>query len=432
MLTFAAVVGLLVGRFVFAGRGGGGEATTATRPAVGASTEAQLAGLQERLRRAPDDARALTQLAVAYLARARETADPSYLAKAAQAVERSLALDSSQGSTMTAAGLVALARHDFGAALEWGRRAHAAAPDAADPLGVVVDAHIELGQYAEAASAAQQMIDRRPFLASLARVSYLRELHGDQAGAIEAMAQAVTAGSRAPADLAYVQAHLGDLRVASGEVTAAQRAYDQALSQVPGYGPAEVGLSRVAATRGDLGGAVARLEPVVRRLPVAEWAALLGDLHLALAQGERAAAQYDLVRHIQELNRASGVAVDLELARFEADHARDPGGRPEVAVALARTALDQRPTVFAEDAYGWALRQAGRPEEALPHARAAVRLGTADGRLWYHLAAVESDVGLVDDARAHVGKALATTPFLGVRDQPEALALADRLGVPRP
>src|SRR5207247_6239288 len=97
-----------------------------------------------------------------------------------------------------------------------------------------------------------------------------------------------------------------------------------------------------------------------------------------------ASHQYDLVRTIEQLNRANGVAVDLELARFEADHAHDPGADPSAVVAMAGAALAERPTIYAEDAMGWALRQAGRPAEALPHARAAVRLGTADASLWYH------------------------------------------------
>ena len=61
--------------------------------------------------------------------------------------------------------------------------------------GVVVDASNELGRYDEAAEATQHMVDVRPNLASLSRVSYARELHGDLDGAIAAMSQAVTAAA---------------------------------------------------------------------------------------------------------------------------------------------------------------------------------------------------------------------------------------------
>src|SRR4029453_5369998 len=118
----------------------------------------------------------------------------------------------------------------------------------------------------------------------------------------------------------------------------------------------------------------------------------------ALGDPGAATTQYELVRVIERLNRASGVAVDLELARFEADHARDRGADPRRAVAMARRALAERPTIYASDTLGWALRQAGRPRPALPHARAAVRLGTRDAGPWYHPAAVDADLGMTPGA----------------------------------
>lgn len=424
-MAVAVALGALAGRFLFAGGEGSGPSLPPA-PAAGRSSEQQVAALQAALTARPDDPAALTRLAVAYLARVRDTADPSYFRKARQAVERSLALDPQSAAAMTAAGLVALGSHDFSAALDWGRRAHAAAPDTADPLGVVVDAYVELGRYPEGAAAAQDMVDRRPSLAGLARVSYLRELHGDRPGAIAAMTQAVTAGAGNAADVAVVLVLLGDLRLGTGDLAAARDAYDRALERVPALAGAEVGLARAAAAGGDLTGAIARLEPVVSRRPEASSVALLGDLYAATGRGGDAEAQYELVRHIEELNRAGGVAVELELARFEADHAR-----PE-AVGLAEAARAARPTIYADDALAWALRQSGRPEEALPHARSALRLGTADALLWYHLAAVEADLGMVDQARSDLARAFALNPYLTVRDRPAAQLLAESLGVARP
>ena len=148
-----------------------------------------------------------------------------------------------------------------------------------------------------------------------------------------------------------------------------------------------------------------------------------------MGRADDASAQYALVRAVEALNRANGVTVDLELARFEADQARDPGGDPPAAVAMAEVALAARPTVFGEDTMGWALRQAGRAAEALPHAQAAVRFNTGDALLWFHLAIIESDLGLTDEARSHLGRALDINPFLTVRDLPLARELATTLGL---
>ena len=419
-LAVAGVMGVALGRFALAGGDG---APAAPRRSAG-TAEVAVADLQARLGTSPDDPVLLTRLGEAYLVRARETADPSYYSRAAQAFERSQAVAPDRPATLTGLGLLAISRHDFPVALELGRRAHQIDPASPLPLGIVVDAHVELGRYDEATDALQLMLDRRPSLASLSRASYLRELHGDVPGAVTAMTQAAIAGAgSAPADLAYVETLLGDLHLGAGRLAEAEGAYGRALGRADAPA-AEVGLARVAAAGGDLVGAAARLEEVTARLPQPAWLALLGDVHAALGRTADAAASYDLVRQVEALNRDAGVAVDLELARFEADHASMG------AVALARAARDARPTIYADDTLGWALRQAGRPAEALPHAQAAVRLGTADALLWYHLAAVQADLGQLDDARTHLAKALSTNRYLTVRDLPAARDLALRLGIP--
>jgi len=416
---------MLLARFVLAG------STTTTTPAPGAvqgrDAVSTAAALESQLREVPDSPELLTRLGVTYLSRARETVDPTYFTRAGEALSRSRALDADRPPTLVGLGLLALARHDFPAALEFGTRAHELDPASPEALGVIVDAHVELGHYEQAAVAAQEMVDRRPSLASLSRVSYLRELNGDVPGAITAMTQAALAGAGSASDAAYIEALLGDLHLGRGDLERAEAAYLRSTSEVDGFASAEVGLARVAAARDDLGAAIERLEAVVRRLPQPAWVALLGDAYAAAGRTGDATDQYELVRQIEALNRASGVAVDLELARFEADHARDPGAQPEVAVQMAGDALAARPTIFASDTLAWALFQAGRAGEALPHAQAAVRLGTADGLLWYHLAAIEADLGLDDQAGEHVTRALVLSPYLSVRDLPAARALADRL-----
>ena len=363
--------------------------------------------LQQQIRVGGESASLLTDLGVAYLNQARATADPSWYTKAAEALQHAQALAPDDARTLTGAGLLALARHDFTLALSAGQRAHSLQPASPDALGVIVDAEVELGRYPAAAATAQEMVDRRPSLASLSRVSYVRELHGDTSGALAAMTQAAAAGSGSGTDAAYVRALVGDLHLNAGDLDLAEASYRRTLADAPGYGMAEYGLARVAAARGDLDGAAQLLSPLVARLPFSAWVALLGDVEAARGHGGEAARQYELVRTIEALNRSNGVAVDLEVARFEADHARDPGADTARAVTLARSALADRPTIYAEDVTGWALHQAGDSAAALSHARAAVRLGTADAALWYHLAVIETDLGMSAPATADLAHAFA-------------------------
>ncbi|TML92490.1 MAG: tetratricopeptide repeat protein [Actinobacteria bacterium] len=429
-LVVAAVFGLLLGRFIVAGRNDHPVPAPAP-PSDRTSAEARVARLQSQLRAQPDSPALLTQLADAYLVRARETADPTYYNKADQAVARSAALAPDDGHTLTTAAFLDLARHNFGRALERATRAHALNPDDPDPLTAIFDAHIELGQYDAAATTVDEMLSTRPALASYARLSYLRELRGDTPGAIGAMTEAVEAGAGSPDDRAYVLVLLGDLHLGRGDLAVAEANYLRAERDHPDYGPAEVGRARVAAARGDLQGAADRLTATANRLPLPATVALLGDVLDAMGRPSDAARQYDLVRAIESLNRANGVSVDFELARFDADHLGDAGANPAATVAQAQAALAARPTIFAEDALAWALRGARQPADALPHATAAVRLGTQQALLWYHLAVIDADLGRTADARAHLTRAFGIDPHISVRDLPAAQALATQLGVAR-
>src|SRR5829696_960305 len=125
----------------------------------------------------------------------------------AQALER----DPSSLDARVGVGTLALARHDFRAALRDGRAARALAPASFAPFAVLVDAQVELGRYDAAQRTLQRMVDFKPGLASYARVSYFRELHGDLDGASEAMRLAASAAPAAGENRSYIQTLLGNL-----------------------------------------------------------------------------------------------------------------------------------------------------------------------------------------------------------------------------
>jgi tetratricopeptide (TPR) repeat protein len=329
------------------------------------------------------------------------------------------------------AGLLALARHDFLGALDLARQARTEAPLAVDPLAVEIDALVELGRYDEALAQADLMVSRRPSVSSLSRLSYVLELRGDPEGALETMQQAVAVGAARGVDRAYVLALLGDLHVQGGRLDAAAGAYERALAAQPAQPQAELGAARVLAYRGDLEGAAAKLGALTDRIPLPDAVALYADVLSASGDEVAAEEQRALVRAIEALNRSQGgISVDLELARFEADHAHLPGGDAAAAVELATAARAARPTIYGDDVLGWALRQADRPAEALPHAVAATRFGTADASLWFHRAAIEADLGMLDDARLHLERARGISVHLPLVEREAAATLAQRLGLP--
>src|SRR5262249_48291239 len=143
------------------------------------------------------------------------------------------------------AATLAAARHDFSRALSLSQRARALQPDSLAAFPVQVDALVELGRYDDAERVLQDFIDRKPTLPAYARGSYLRELHGDLDGAVQAMRAAIAAGGPVPENIAYVQTLLGGLELARGRSDDARRAYAAALHAVPGYVPALAGRARL-------------------------------------------------------------------------------------------------------------------------------------------------------------------------------------------
>ena len=388
----------------------------AAAPAAhGASTDAQIAALQARIRAAPTDADGYTLLAARFLQKARETGDPGFYSRAERALRRALQLDPRNAGALTERGALRLARHDFAGALRDGLRAHRLAPDAVRPYGVLVDANVELGRLSTAARTLQRMIDLKPDLAAYARVSYLRELRGDLRGARSAIELAVASGAATPENAAYVNTLLGDLELGGGRRAAARRAYAAALRQFPGYVRAQAGIARVAAARGELPAAIRILRRVVARLPLPEYSIALGEAELAA--GRRAAARRDLalVRVQERLLRGAGVDPDVEIALFEADH-----GDPRRAVALARAAWRSAPSLRSADALGWALTRAGRPAAGFTWAQRALASGSRDATLLYHAGMSARRAGRIVQARTLLRRALASNPRFSVLHAPRA------------
>ena len=386
------------------------------------STQQRVELLQASVRTRPADAEGLVALGSALLQRARETGDASYYLRAQRVIDDALAHDRSNAGAYAARGALRLARHDFRGALRDGLRARKLAPEVVKPLGVVADANVELGRYEAAGEALQRMVDSKPNLDAYARVSYFRELHGDLAGAREALTLALAAGGQAPENVAYVQTLQGNLALARGRHAAARRAYRAALARSRGYVPGRVGLARTDAADGRLDQAIERLRAVVAQLPLPEYVVLLGETELAAGRSTAARRTFELVRVQQRLLSGAGVNTDVELALFEADH-----GSAGRAVTLARKSWAQAPSVRSADALGWALTRAGRPAEGYTWARRALRLGSPDATFLYHAGMGARAAGRPAAARALLRRATAVSPRFSPLYGPRAKRVLARL-----
>lgn len=383
---------------------------------------AEIVRLQERLTAFPEDADAYAGLGLAHLQQVREDGDATHYRQAEEAFQASLQRNPEQAGALVGMGMLALARHDFATAIPWAERALAVAPHRAEALGLQVDANVELGRYDEALAQAQAMVDLRPGVASFSRASYLRELRGDTEGAIQAMQRALEVAVPGTESWRWTSVQVGHLHFNRGEWAEADVYYQAALKSHAAYPFALAGRGRVAAAQGDTQAAIGFYAQALDRLPLPEFAIPLGDLYTLTGQPKLANEQYGLVRVIQQINRSAGMAVDMELALFEADY-----GDPATALQLARQAYAARPSIHAADVLAWALHRKGMDAEAQPYSAESLRLGTRDALLHYHAGVIAQALGQTDAARQHLQTALEINPAFSILFSSDARQRLDTL-----
>ena len=224
-------------------------------------TDQRILRAKNTIERTPNDAGGYNQLAAAYMQKARETSDFSFNALAKEAINQSLAIENDNYDALKLRAKLELTYHRFAEALQTARRAQTFRDDDHDVWGQITDALVELGDYKGAVKAAQRMVDLRPDSSAYARVSYLRSLHGDTDGAIEAMnAAAQSANPNDPEGVAWCHVQLGNELLHAGKLEAAERELNKAMQIFPQHHLAIEGAGRVKIAAGDLHGALAIYE----------------------------------------------------------------------------------------------------------------------------------------------------------------------------
>ncbi len=381
---------------------------------------------QAKIEQAPDAAEGYNLLASAYSQKARETGDFGINARAEAALARSLEVEPDNYDALKLRARLLLTYHKFKEALDVARRAQAMRPRDHDVYGALTDALVELGDYEEAAAAAQTMVNLRPDTSSYSRVSYLRELHGDTEGAIEAMSVAVRAASpQDPENLAWCRVQLGNLLMNAGRLAEAEREFDRALQVFPDYRMALEAKARARIAAGDLESAASIYRREQERNPNSADAALaLGDLYTRTGQAEEAARQYELFESVERGNAAAENDWH-HLVYFWADHDRNL----VEALALARRAREARRDIHTCDALAWALFKQGQLAEAKAAIDEATRLGTRDARILYHAGLIYNQLGDRPKAAQYLKLALATNASFDVLQADTARRVLDAINV---
>lgn len=335
------------------------------------------------------------RLGWAYVAKGRTTLDERYFVLAARLGQDWEARHGVTDATRLLRGHAVLQLHRFAEVEAIARELVATG---SDPRGwaLLSDAHMERGAIAEAIVACQEFVNRMPGPEAYVRISHLRWLSGDLAGADQMMRQALDATGRTATETSdWMRVRLGRFRLLAGELTDALALANAVLARREDYAPAlllrgqtQLAMARPAEAVVDLERG-AKLNP----LPEYQW---------WWSEALRENGELEEADTVETALRQAGAERDPRtLALFLAS--RDQW--PTVAEKLARTEWIARSDAHSRDAVAWALAAQGRVVEAVEFFAPLLEQTPADGRIWLHAAAIAEMAGKSVEAHEYAQRA---------------------------
>lgn len=218
---------------------------------------------------------------------------------------------------------VQLSQHEFEPALETALAAARINPYNAQVHGAITDAYVEMGDYPKAIAAAEQMTKIRPDLRSYSRISYLREIHGDVEGAIQAMEMAVAAGIPHYEETAWARLTLGDLYKEYGMLAEAEGQYRTILQYRPNYPFAVAALGDVEMEKGNFKEAELLIGQSMAIIPEVGFYEQMAHLYQETGREQQALEMLDEIYVMLEDDVQSGHNMNMEYARLHLELTKD-------------------------------------------------------------------------------------------------------------
>ncbi|MCC6724599.1 MAG: tetratricopeptide repeat protein [Saprospiraceae bacterium] len=216
---------------------------------------------------------------------------------------------------LSAKASVELSQHEFAKALVTGEEALKLNPFNSGIYGVLTDANVELGHYDKAVEMADKMVSIKPDLRSYSRVSYLREIHGDVQGAIDALTMAAQAGAPGADNTAWCMVTLGNLYKEYGKLAESESVFQAILEERPDYPFALAGLATVATERKNYKLAEQYLEKAKAIIPEVSFYEKLAVVYKATGREAEYKRTIDEVIEMMNDDAKHGHNMDLEFAK---------------------------------------------------------------------------------------------------------------------
>lgn len=364
----------------------------------------------------PDDLKQYLVLAQVFLSHSRLTGESEYYSNAALLMsDRVLSADPIdrdqvfQAHTYKSVALMSL--HQFASALTEAQAAYQITTHNAQLLGVLVDASVELGNYADAIRYCDEMMQLRPDIRSYSRVSYLRQIHGDYRGAIEAMQMAVEAGVPGAESTEWARVILGDLLLKSGDLKNAAICFETADELRTNYAYAKAGLGRLAMANGDYDKAETYTKNAIAIISDVAFNEQLADIYALNGQKDKS----------EELNDQILTALQRNAQTKSSTYKYPHNASRELATAYLRAGnlgkaekyatedLEMRPSnIDANALIAWISYKDGDKQTALQYLKKAQSTGNNDPEYLYKAGTIYKSAGNTEQGSVLLQKAISS------------------------
>lgn len=374
-----------------------------------AAQQKKYADVLEKLRIEPKNPAHLNTLAKIYMSEARTTGEhPYYYPAAMKALDAALTLDAKNVESTMLRTSVLLSLHHFGEAREAASKLAVEYPAIAAVFGMKCDAEVELGHYESAVAAVDNMMSLRPSLESYARASYLREIHGDPDGAVEAMNMAVKAGLPGTEDAAWTRTTLGTLYLHRGKMTEAGQEYQLACMERKSYPFAMAGLAMVYHAEKRDGDALRLLDSALSMMPEISFVEKKATIFHHQGNTHKTDSLLAVIENMMNDDEAAGHINNAERALIYAKF----NYKPAEALAHATKEIAIRPdNITAQFAMAYSLFRASKFSQAREYLAKARRKNTQDADMIALAAAIEQQAGNTADAAKYQQQVAGINPF---------------------
>jgi len=294
----------------------------------------------------------------------------------------------------------------------------------------LVDGNVETGNYKAAVECSDKMVSIRPDIRSYSRISYLREIHGDYQGAIQAMQMAVAAGIAGEETTEWSRVQLGKLCEETGDLKTADKLYKLSLAFRPDYPYALAGLGNVAMATNNFKKAIAHYEKADTLINDYAFKEQLAKLYRLIGNNEKASDYINqLIKGLS--NDAKQGESDENIGHYgdkELAYAYLLKNDYSLALEHAIAEYNRRPdNIDVNETVAWTYYKKGEIEKALPYAIEALKTGCKNPVLLMRTGLICAKAHQKEKAKTLLGEALKNNPNVPVDLKEEATTILKTL-----